>query len=544
MANNANNSKKNAKQITASSPGDQWRSGRNRFGLSQLRRRDRVGKQFPGQQPDEVIKQVVRKHWWFLVRPALPFIGSVIVLILVLWLSTYIGGNPQAWAILLGIIGVATVATGLWFAYRDLITWWFENYTITNKRLIISKGLFQPTQKVVGLDKVQQMEVDHDFLGFLLHYGTIRVYLQGNNFLISDVPHPDRVKDDIQGITEEIKAKKAKDPEPPELADEGMKNVLSDLAKKKPVPQLDHADEHLPPIDGSRSPVFGERPKHGPRRRFGGPLQIPLDVRYNYGEYTVKYIQRSQYVLLRNLLIPALSVIVLLVIGVLGGSAVPGLSLGVWWFIIGLLVVCALLAGGLIYTNYVDDVYILTNRRMIDIERQFAIFAEVRVEIEYSKIRDIKVQIPGILERILDIGDVFVETPGNNPDLIFEDVDHPFVLLDLINNIKGHKEIEEKANRENSENKKLHLWLSRIAKRLEDRLEETSVGRGAPDLLNKDVITAMAYAQEVGLKVTVRGEATPKPDAPVPPGCVMRQSPPPGTLMEEGSKIEIVLSKS
>lgn len=535
----ADNTKNSTKPTTPSSPADPWRSGRNRFSLSQWRQRGRGPRRFPWQQPDEVVKRIVRRHWWFLVQPALPFIGSVTLLFLALWLSTYLAGNPGLAFVLIGVVTLLTIGTGVWFAYRDLISWWYDNYVITNKRLVVSTGLFLPDRKVIGLDKVQQMEVEHDFLGFVLHYGTIRVFLQGNSFLIKDVPDPDGVKDDIQGITEEIKSKKAKDPEPPKLADEGMTTMLSELAKKKTIKPLERADEHLPQL-GNRSRVFGAAPRRGPRRRFGGLLQIPLDVRYNFDEYTVKYIQRSQYVLLRNLLMPILSLLAVIIIGVLGSSVVP-LALPLWWFIIGLLVVGTLIAGGLIYTNYVDDVYILTNRRMIDIERQFAIFAEVRVEVEYSKIRDIKVKIPGILERFLDIGDVFVETPGNNPDLIFEDVDHPFVLLDLINTIKGQKEQEDKAGRENAENKKLHLWLSRIAK----RLEETSKGRGAPDLRNKDVITAMSYAREFGLEVTIWGEDVPDANNPnIPPGCVMHQNPPPGTLMEAGSQIEVVLSKN
>jgi uncharacterized membrane protein YdbT with pleckstrin-like domain len=511
------------------------RSSRQRFGMQNFRRgRDRRW-YFSGQQPDEVVRLVVRKHWWFLVRPALPFVGSVILFVLALSVSSMLPASLfWAWLVVDGLIFLVVLVTGAMFAYKDLISWWFETYIITNKRIINSQGLFQPTRQQTPVEKIQQVGIGvESMLGFLLGFGTIHIYLAGGDFMMENVPDPKKVRDAIHGISEEFKTKKPKDPEIPKPKDPTMAAILEQLAKGKPVPTLENADEEYPPLRNMEGFL-------GPRRTFGGFLRIPCDVRYFSGEYTVKYIQRSQYVLLRNLLVPALIILFVLPTMVLVPStttAIPDSLLVWWWLVLGLVIIGAIVSIGIIYMNFVDDVYILTNKRIIDIQRSFIFFAEERSETEYKNVRDIKVIVPNVIQRIFEIGNVVVETPANNPDIILYNVDNPFELQDQILSIKGHKEKEDRVRRENEEKKNLHMWFGTVV----SKLEETSKSRGVPDLLYKDLLTAMSDAQAYGLDVVVSGEAVPNAD--IPPGCVVRQSPPPGTLMEKGSKIEIVLSK-
>ncbi len=85
-----------------------------------------------------------------------------------------------------------------------------------------------------------------------------------------------------------------------------------------------------------------------------------------------------------------------------------------------------------IIINYWDDIYILTSKRIIDINRKFIFLDEEHLSIEYSQIKSVDVKVSNPLYIALDVGKVIVETPGNNPDIVMRVVDHPFSVQDMI----------------------------------------------------------------------------------------------------------------
>jgi hypothetical protein len=527
MANTSKDTPAKKKPVTL------WRAGRSRFSVGHLRRGDKHTWTFSGQQSGEDVLLVVRRHWLFLLPRSWPLVVALIAFVATVVLAMSFPAQAALWITLVIITFLLVLAAGVWLAYRDLLTWWYETYIVTNKRIINARGLLEPTRQQTPLDKVSQVGVGVDsVLGLLFNFGTVHVYLAGGDFFIRDVPNPKGVADAIQGITATIKANKPPDKKAPMPTNPEIADVLDALAKGRSVAQLPNADEDLPPLRNQGGFL-------GPRRTFGGILRIPCNVRYVSGEYTVKYIQRSRYILWRNLLTPGalLAILTPITLFAPGTGIVPPSIWLYWWMLMGLVVVALVLAILLVYTNYVDDVYILTNRRIIDIQRHFIFFFETRLETEYKNIRDIRVKVPSVFARFFDVGNVYVETPGSNPDVILDGVDHPFVLQDEILGIKSHKDKVDAAKKENDEKATLHRWFGTVL----TKIEETSKGRGTPNLKNMDVLTAMACAQEYGLDVIVTEEA--ETSHTIPPGHVLRQSPPPGTMMEVGSRIEIVLSK-
>lgn len=503
---------------------------REQGGFNQVRR-DEHGKQtFKGQDPDEEIKMVVRQHPLFLLRPGLPALAALILLSITLALMLRFPAFGAVWGLMSLILTLLFIIALGYFIWRDFINWWVNIDIITNKRVIVCRGFILPTRKVTTLDKIIQISVDQDsLLSTFLNYGNVHLYLIGGDYIMNNVPKPQEVRDAVHGVFTEFKAKSKKSEKLPTLADPAMTALIAQLGKKEKVPELPNAD---------RIHTQGEMPEvvRHPMRRFGGPLRIPANVTYTPDEHTVMYIQRSKWLLAIRLILPALGMLAALVLTFL---LPPPLSLLTALAALVLLVIMALLT-----INYVDDVFILTNKRVIDIERKYIFFFEERIEADYKNIRDIKTDVKNILQTLLDVGNVHVETPGSNPDINLTLVDHPFFIADKINQLKGFKEKVDKAKDRNTRQDELVKWFTNVAAVLEKKI----VGRGVPNLQDMDYWSAVSLAAEAGMKVVPVGEDDAHPH--IAPGHIVSQDPLPGTLMEinpnlpDGRpEIQVVLSK-
>ena len=508
----------------------EWRPRRREHGgLRQVRRGQDQKLTFKGQDADEEVKQVVRQHPIFLIRPAMPVL---VVLLLFLVVSILFVRLPQfgpIWGLLDLLLAVLFLLALGYFLWRDFFIWWVNIDIVTNKRIVSCRGFLQPTRKIITLDKVVQVAIAQESAwSVFLSYGNVHIYLVGGQHVMKNVPRPRDVRDAVQGIFEDFKAAKPAAEPPPALADPEMRSVIARLSKKEGVPTLPDADARY---------AHRRKPEHlrRPLRRFGGPLRIPAEVHYASDEHTVMYIQRSKWLLAFRLIAPVFLLITALVLTFV---------LSAFALITVLASLALLIAIGLITINYVDDLFILTNKRVIDIERKYIFFYEARVEAEYKNIRDIKVKITNIFQNLVDVGSVYVETPGNNPDINMTLIGHPFYIADRITEVKGFKDKADKARDKNARQEELSKWFTSVAAVLEKKM----VSRGVPNLQTMDLWTAAAMAAEIGMKVVPVGEDDSYPQ--IPAGRIVSQDPLPGTLMaidprsaDGRPQIHVVLSK-
>lgn len=512
---------------------DPWTPRRTQGGFRHVRR---VGTgrsrhwEFKGQQPDEVVKTVLRKHVWFLFTPALPLIGSIVGLIIIGVLSANYPGAGSLWSLLEVAFAILILITGVFFLYNDLALWWVETNIITNKRILVWKGLIIPSRQEAPIENVVQVGVEQKtLLSLVLSYGDVRLNLVGGKGLdLEKVPAPKKVRDLFNKVSDEVKrSKPPKEPHPlPETP--ALLEVLEKLSKNEPLPPLPDADakyQHL------RRP---DRPP-GPLRTFGGPLRLPCDVTYTTGEKTVLYIQRSKSVLVVRLILPVLLLL--------------GLIVSMFYFTtfelyLAIAALITLLVIGYSIINYIDDVFILTTKRIIDIDRKFLFFNEEHISTDYSQIKDVTVDVGNPLFLALDVGTVIVQTPGTNPNIEISPADHPFAIQDIIIAVKGYKDKVDKINDRNDRKNQLNEWFGTVLA----TMEKNVLGRGVPNLQTLDLFAAAERAKAFGMKVVPVGEDPSYPN--IAPGHIVSQNPIPGTMVqfesddpEKRPQIRVILSR-
>jgi hypothetical protein len=516
---------------------DPWTPRRVQSAFRQVRR---VGKGknrhyiFKGQQSDETVKLALRKHVWFLITPAFPLIASIIGLIVIGVLSANYPSAGPLWSLLEVVFGFLIVITGVFFLYNDLALWWVETYIITNKRVLIWKGIITPSRQEAPIENVVQVGVEQNSLtSLVLSFGDVHLNLVGGKGLVLDkVANPKKVRDLFNKVTEEVKRSKPPK-EPPSIPETSeLRRALEDLSKKEALPK----SLELPPNPDEKYAHLRrpDRPP-GPLRTFGGPLRLPCDVTYTTDEQTVLYIQRSKSVLVVRLILPVL-ILLGLIVSLLYFHTLQvyiAIAIFILFFVIGYSII-----------NYIDDVFILTNKRIIDIDRRFLFLNEEHVTTDYGQIKDVTVDVGNPLFLALDVGTVIVQTPGDNPNIEISPADHPFSIQDIIIALKGRVAEVDKLKAKNDRKDELNRWFGTVLA----TMEKNVLGRGVPNLQTLDLFAAAERARAFGMKVVPVGEDPSYPN--IAPGHIVSQNPIPGTLVqfetddpEKRPQIRVILSR-
>ena len=76
------------------------------------------------------------------------------------------------------------------------------------------------------------------------------------------------------------------------------------------------------------------------------------------------------------------------------------------------------------FISYYLDVYMITSNRVLDI-RQNGLFSRTVAELDLARVQDVTSEVKGILHSLLNYGNVYIQTAGEQEHFIFEDVHRP-----------------------------------------------------------------------------------------------------------------------
>ena len=150
---------------------------------------------FDGQREGEEVQFIFRRHICT-TKKGLRFLIIMIiigVIPMLLWRD-----HPQMFWIFLGCVILGLI--GLGYTY---LLWYFSIYIVTNERIrqITQRGLFKKTTVDLGLDKIISISVDiPGAKAGLLGYGTLLIQTSVGDLVISQVPKPEKIHNQLQNI--------------------------------------------------------------------------------------------------------------------------------------------------------------------------------------------------------------------------------------------------------------------------------------------------------------------------------------------------------
>ena len=120
-------------------------------------------------------------------------------------------------------------------------------------------------------------------------------------------------------------------------------------------------------------------------------------------------------------------------------------SLVVFGYTVWLLILW--MVGSIFWTNYYLDVWIITNKRIIDVEQQGLFKREISF-LHMDKIQDVTFKVDGVLATMLNYGNLAVQTAGAEGDFPISGVPNPAVIQDKLSEaLELFRETERAKNR-------------------------------------------------------------------------------------------------
>lgn len=142
-------------------------------------------------------------------------------------------------------------------------------------------------------------------------------------------------------------------------------------------------------------------------------------------------------------LAPFIGAAVLVLLAVLAGPTALHVEIPSWIYIVAILA----FAGVMFYiiTEWKDDWFIVTSKRIIHRDATFEVFNEVQEEAPLEAVQNVTTEMRSFLENLLNFGDVIIQTAGGK--VSFERVPHPAqtrdVILAEVQRLREHRRVDE-----------------------------------------------------------------------------------------------------
>lgn len=362
---------------------------------------------------DELVEYQSRRSGWYLflrlVWPIL-FAASVPTILFV-----YIPAQPPLLAFLKWFIPASLLFLTLFLIVLRYIDWYSDFFVITNKHMThheFELRHFRTSIVQIPINQIQSVEIlKPTFVANLFNIGTARVTTAAvkGGVLFDYIDDPIEVRDTLTRLTERVRT-----------VDEGV----AQAAMRQSVERHFQVDPYLRQVEIGvpATLVVGGLP--APEtiwsnfwRRYAWRDERPNQITY----------RKHFFALLKETAYPLLLLTALVVLGILLLALANPLANGLW------LVLFILFLGDLGYLvweieDWRNDLFQLTDRYVVDIDRRPFGFGESRKQAPLGNIQNVNAERPNFLATLFNFGNVKIETAGATADIVFENVPSPNVV--------------------------------------------------------------------------------------------------------------------
>jgi hypothetical protein len=384
---------------------------------------------FPGRQPDEVADVHTRRHAYAAIeRFFLP------MLVLVLWIGFTFGlqlllGSPFRVALPL----VWVVFSVLWLLWAVLlyIDWINDTFIVSTKRVIHIERvlLLREERHEAPIDQVLSVTMETpSLMARLLSFGTlvIRTASLGNPIVFDHLADAGRVQQVILELRDRARSYR----------------VAEARGQRRRMLQ-----KQLGLQEGETEPPIRKPPPPEPKGVLYHVLDylVPRMVLAKPGEVTWR---KHWYVLLKKVAVPLLALFLaagLMVASFFAPPAIGPLSNSpIFSYLTALSALSLLPLFGWLWWRYEDwrnDIYTVTATSIIDRESAPFGFRERKRVGSLEDIESIYSDVPNFLARIINLGDVIIDTAGSPKAYTFESVYNPLaVQQEIFSRIYAYRE--------------------------------------------------------------------------------------------------------
>jgi uncharacterized membrane protein YdbT with pleckstrin-like domain len=400
---------------------------------------------FPGRQHDEVVVVFAKRHFIAYVAtlplPLILLIGPVLFFLVGQILGIeFISAITNGLTLLLTLPLIIIAVLLMIYNYFD---WLNDDFIVTTKRVIhIERYLFFGQQRRdAPLARVQDVTAESDVLDLIFDSDNLKVTTAGSGVMVLDhVRRADHIRETIFRERERAKAR---------IAAANIAAVRQNIANQ--LNWQDKLEENIMAVAEAEAYLTQEPSTH----HYGRVLDylIPRIKEVNEtGKGTVIIWRKHYFVLLVNILGPTLSLLIFSFLFLASFLALLPPFAGLAWpfqLFFGLGILFSLGWYVWQYDDWRKDVYMVTNTQIIDIDSAAFRLRRTRREGTFDNIQAVYSEVPNIFYKLINLGNVIIETAGTEETFTFNKVFDPAsVTREVFNRWSLYQQKQREAQRD------------------------------------------------------------------------------------------------